>query len=83
MDMKYKINGQGGAVMTATSLNEAKRCARTMCIRNVGASSNMMMSGTYLPAPRLYWTEWCDGTIIGDPTPNYDGDNPLVSIRRG
>jgi hypothetical protein len=81
--MKYKINGQGGAEATASSLKEAKRCARTMCRRNVGAASNMMTSGTYLPAPRLYWSEWCDGTIIGDPTRNYDGDNPMVSIRRG
>ena len=39
-------------------------------------------NGKFLYWPRLYWTEWADGTIIGDPTRGYSGDNPLVSIRK-
>jgi len=81
MKNKYSINGQSGQKDTASSLAEAKRIARRMCIRHVGGSSNMMTSGTYLPAKRLYWQTWCDGTIIGDTERGYNGDNPSVAIR--
>lgn len=75
----YKVKGQSGQTDTARSITEAKRIARRMCIRNVGRS-NMMTSGTFLAAPRLYWQTWCDGTIIGDPARRYDGNNPTVTI---
>jgi hypothetical protein len=78
----YVITGQSGRTATASSLAEAKRVARGMCVRNVGSTSNMMTSGTYLPARRLYWQAWCDGTIIGDPERGYNGDNPMVAIRK-
>lgn len=72
MKAQYNITGQGGQKQTATSLKKAKRIAKGMGIRN----------GKFLYWPRLYWTEWADGTIIGDPTRGYSGDNPLVSIRK-
>ena len=82
MKAQYNITGQGGQRQTATSLKKAKRIAKGMCIRNVGRYSNMSVSGTFLNGPRLYWTEWADGTIIGDPTRGYSVDNPMVSIRK-
>lgn len=82
MKAKYSITGQGGQKQTAASMAEAKRIAKGMCVRNVGRSSNMSISGTFLKGPRLYWTEWLDGTIVGDSARGYSGDNPLVSIRK-
>ena len=81
MKTTYRITGQGEQIDTASSMEEAKRIARRMCMRNVGKSSNMMTSGVFLPAKRLYWQTWCDGTIIGDHTRDYAGDNPMVAIR--
>lgn len=79
---EYIISRQGGQKATATSFAQAKRIARTMCSRNVGASSNMMTSGKFLPAKRLYWQTWIDGTVVGDHEKNYEGDNPVVCIIR-
>jgi len=81
MKTKYEIKSHSGQSATATSMVEAKHIAETMCVRNVGQISNMMTSGTFLPARRLYWQTWSDGTIIGDCARGYNGNNPMIAIR--
>lgn len=81
MKAYYLIEGQSGQRAKASSLKSAKRIGRQMARANVGTSSNMMLSGTVLPAPRLYWQTWDDGSIIGD-VYRYTGDNPFVLITK-
>ena len=68
--MKYNVIGQGGEKEKASSLREAKRIAKQMARPRFGSN------------PRLFWNEWCDGTLIADPKKGYNGDNPMVAIRK-
>ena len=69
----YRIETCDGQVKTTTSLRKAKALARHM-------SRPVLGSGVVMPAKRLYWHEWLDGSLAGDSSYGYEGENPTVLI---